>query len=54
MHCLGLTVGGIDLLFDKQSFKVCEANSAPGWIGFQEATGIDVATHLVEFVKESI
>jgi len=54
MRCLGLTIGGIDLLFDKQSFKVCEANSAPGWIGFQQATGIDVADYLVAYVKESI
>ncbi len=54
MRCLGLTVGGIDLLFNEQSFKVCEANSAPGWIGFQEATGINVAAHLVDLVKQSI
>jgi len=54
MRCLGLQIGGIDLLFDKQSFKVCEANSAPGWVGFQQATGIHVADHLVEYVKEFI
>lgn len=49
MKCLGLTIGGIDLLFHEQSFKVCEANSAPGWIGFEEATGINVARELVDY-----
>jgi len=49
MNCLGLTIGGIDLLFHEQSFKVCEANSAPGWVGFEEATGINVAKELVDY-----
>jgi gamma-F420-2:alpha-L-glutamate ligase len=43
---LGLTVAGIDLLFDKDTFKVCEANSNPGFKGFETYCNIDVADHL--------
>jgi RimK family alpha-L-glutamate ligase len=47
----GLQIAGIDLLFDKTGFKVCEANSAPGFEGFEQYCGIDVAEHITEFVK---
>lgn len=43
---LGLTIAGIDLLFDNNSFKVCEANSNPGFKGFETFCKIDVADQL--------
>ena len=39
---LQLDVAGIDILFDEQSYRVCEANSAPGFQSLEAATGIDV------------
>ena len=38
-----LEIAGIDLLFDGECFKICEANSAPGFKGMEEVHDIDVA-----------
>lgn len=46
---LGLDVAGIDLLFDGNHYKVCEANSAPGFQGFEKCTGIDVARAIIDY-----
>lgn len=49
--CLGLDIAGIDLLFDAEGFKVCEANSAPGFEGFERYVGVNIAEQIVEYVK---
>lgn len=46
---LELEVAGVDLLFGKDGFLVCEANSAPGFKGFEQATGIDVAKAIIDY-----
>jgi gamma-F420-2:alpha-L-glutamate ligase len=46
---MGLDIGGIDLLFDKSGFKICEANSAPGFQGFEKYCGINVANEIVKY-----
>ena len=46
---VGLDIAGIDLLFDGDHFRICEANSAPGFEGFEPATGINVARQMLEF-----
>jgi RimK family alpha-L-glutamate ligase len=52
---LGLDIAGIDLLFDKDGeFRVCEANSNPGFLGFEKYCGVDVADHLTDYVKFKI
>ena len=52
---LGLDIAGIDLLFDKGGgFRVCEANSNPGFLGFEKYCGVDVADHLTAYVKFKI
>ncbi len=48
-RCLELDICGVDLLFGKDGFLVCEANSAPGFEGFERATGIDVAKEIINF-----
>jgi len=49
-RALDLEVAGVDLLFDKDGgYKVCEANSAPGFQGFEKATGINVAQEIVSY-----
>jgi gamma-F420-2:alpha-L-glutamate ligase len=47
----GLHIAGIDLLFDDNGFKVCEANSAPGFLGFEKFCNFDVADAIVDYVK---
>jgi len=48
---LGLQIAGIDLLFDNDGYKVCEANSSPGFKGMDNHCGQNMAQHIVDFVK---
>jgi RimK family alpha-L-glutamate ligase len=51
---LGLDIAGVDLLFDENGFRVCEANSNPGFLGFEKYCGIDVADLLTDYIKFKI
>jgi len=51
---LGLDIAGIDLLFDHRGFRVCEANSNPGFSGFEKFCNRDVADLITEYVKFKI
>ncbi len=48
---IGLDVAGVDILIDKNSYKICEINSSPGFNGFEMATEVDVPFHILDFVK---
>jgi gamma-F420-2:alpha-L-glutamate ligase len=37
-----LDVAGIDILFDKTAYRICEANSSPGFQGLERACDVDV------------
>ncbi len=50
----GLEIAGIDLLFDGDGFKVCEANSAPGFKGIELASNIDIASQVLEHIRQSV
>jgi gamma-F420-2:alpha-L-glutamate ligase len=39
---LNLDVAGVDILFDRDGYRICEANSSPGFQGLERATGVDV------------
>jgi RimK family alpha-L-glutamate ligase len=47
----GLQIAGIDLLFDKDGYKICEANSAPGFEGFEKYCQVDIAGQIAEYIK---
>ena len=47
----GLDIAGIDLLFDKDGYKICEANSAPGFEGFENYCQVDIAGQIAEYIK---
>lgn len=47
---LNLDIAGIDLLFDGDGYKVCEANSSPGFEGMELCCSVDVATEIMDFV----
>lgn len=51
---VGLEISGVDLLFDDKGYKVCEVNSSPGFKGMEQATGIDVAKELIEYIKSVV
>ena len=48
---LDLDIAGIDLLIDENGYKVCEANSAPGFEGFEKHCNINVAKEIVMYSK---
>lgn len=47
---LGLDIAGVDLLFDENGFKVCEANSAPGFVGLEKITGKVIAEKILDYI----
>ncbi len=47
---LGLTIAGVDLMRSNHGPVVLEVNSSPGLEGIEEATGVDVAGHVIDHV----
>eukprot|EP00808_Paulinella_micropora_P021029 g53039.t1 len=45
-----LDIAGVDLLMDKDGYKVCEVNSSPGFEGLERATGINIAQAMLNGV----
>lgn len=48
---LGLDIAGIDLLFDGEGFKICEANSSPGFEGIEKCCETDIASEILDFIS---
>ncbi|WP_119343508.1 ATP-grasp domain-containing protein [Facilibium subflavum] len=45
-----LDIAGIDLLFDHDGYKICEANSAPGFHGMEKAIGKHIAEDILDYI----
>ncbi|MBP0019158.1 MAG: 30S ribosomal protein S6--L-glutamate ligase [Cyanobacteria bacterium SBLK] len=50
---MGLRVAGVDLLRSDRGPVAIEVNSSPGLEGIEQATGIDVAGKIIEFVAKN-
>jgi ribosomal protein S6--L-glutamate ligase len=50
---VGLNVAGVDLLQSDRGPLVLEVNSSPGLEGIEMASGVDVASRVIEFVEEN-
>jgi gamma-F420-2:alpha-L-glutamate ligase len=50
---LGLEIAGIDILFDEDGYRICEANSAPGFQGLERACAIDVPAAMFDWIESS-
>ena len=48
---LGLNVCGVDMLRSKTGPLVLEVNSSPGIEGLEKATGVDVASQMIDFLE---
>ena len=48
---LNLDIAGIDLLFDGENFKVCEANSSPGFKGIESCCDVSIPDAILDFIK---
>ncbi len=50
---MGLNVCGVDLLRSNHGPVVMEINSSPGLEGIENATGLDIATKIIEFMEKN-
>ncbi|MBN2102226.1 MAG: RimK family alpha-L-glutamate ligase [Candidatus Aenigmarchaeota archaeon] len=48
---VGLELAGVDILFDKNGYKVCEVNSNPGFKGLEKATGLNIPQEIFNFLQ---
>jgi ribosomal protein S6--L-glutamate ligase len=48
---MGLNVAGVDILRSDRGPLVMEVNSSPGLKGIEEATGVNVAGKVIEFIE---
>ena len=48
---LNLDMAGIDLLFAGDHYKICEANSSPGFQGIESCCDIDVPSDIYHFIR---
>ena len=47
---LGAEIAGVDLIESASGTLVVEVNAVPGWKGLSEATGLDVASEVLQYV----
>ena len=50
---MGLNVCGVDMLRSNHGPVVMEVNSSPGLEGVEQATGVDVAGKIIQFVEKN-
>jgi ribosomal protein S6--L-glutamate ligase len=50
---VGLNLAGVDLLQSDRGPLVLEVNSSPGLEGIERASGIDVASRVIEFIEDN-
>ena len=50
---MGLNVAGVDILRSNHGPVVMEVNSSPGIQGIEEATSIDVASKIIQFIEKN-
>ncbi len=53
VKAMGLRVAGVDMLRSNHGPVVMEINSSPGLEGIENATGIDVAGKIIEFIEKN-
>ncbi|MDB2613640.1 RimK family alpha-L-glutamate ligase [Chlamydiales bacterium] len=51
---MDLEIAGVDLLFDKGGFKICEANSAPDFEGLEKVVGNHIAEDILDYTVKKV
>ncbi len=52
-HIIGLNVAGVDIVRSNRGPLIIEVNASPGLEGIEKATGVDVASRIIEFIEQS-
>lgn len=47
---LRLEIAGIDILYDDKGYRICEANSSPGFVGLEKACPVSVPDKVFDYV----
>jgi ribosomal protein S6--L-glutamate ligase len=50
---LGLNVSGVDMVRSSHGPLVMEVNSSPGLEGIEGASGIDIASRIIDFLEQN-
>ena len=48
---LDLDIAGVDLLFHSDGYRICEANSSPGFKGFEAALDINIPEKVFNYAR---
>ncbi len=48
---IGLEIAGVDMVRSDEGSKIIEINSSPGLEGIEEATGVDIANLIIEYIE---
>lgn len=51
---MGLDVAGVDLIRSARGSLILEVNSSPGLEGIEKATGLDIASMMIEHIEQQI
>jgi len=51
---MGLDIAGVDILETNEGPKVIEVNPSPGFESIESATGVDVATQIVQYIEQRV
>lgn len=49
-RALRLDIAGVDILYDEQGYRICEANSSPGFEGLEKVCRVSVPDKVLDFV----
>jgi gamma-F420-2:alpha-L-glutamate ligase len=49
-----LDVAGVDILLDRDSYRICEANSSPGFQGLEKACRISVPNEIFNAMRSRL
>jgi ribosomal protein S6--L-glutamate ligase len=53
-RALGLEISGTDIIMDADdSMKVIEVNYSPGFRGLETFTGVDIASHIIQYLHRT-
>jgi len=50
----GLDIAGVDLLFGRDGYKICEVNSSPGFKGLESCCDLNIADEIMKYIRQRV